>query len=88
MVNAKFKHAILIQKLKLRVRTTNYECELRTTSANRARTTREQRTNNARTAYEQRANYHANYERELTRELRGAPVWRAAAPGFPCLTHI
>ena len=25
---------------------------------------------------------------ELTRELRGAPVWRVAAPGFPCLTHI
>ena len=67
--------------------------KVRTTSANSVRTTREQRTNNARTAYansyEQRANYalHANYERELTRELpcelRGdAPVcfssWRLA----------
>ena len=32
---------------------------------------REQRTNNARTAYEQRV----NYERELTRELRDAPLF-------------
>ena len=46
------------------MRTTNYECEQRT---NNARTTREQRT---RTAYEQCA----NYERELTRELRGASL--------------
>ena len=60
----------------------NYECEQRKDSV---RTTREQRTNNARPAYEQRANYarpayansyeqRANYEREVTRELRGAPV--------------
>ena len=51
-------------------------------SANSVRTTREQRTNNARTTREQRTNsvrttreLRANYERELTRELRGAPVW-------------
>jgi hypothetical protein len=42
----------------------------------------QQRTNKARTAYEQRASsvrttreLRANYERELTRELRDAPVW-------------
>ena len=29
----------------------------------------------ARTPYERRANYGANYERELSRELRDAPVW-------------
>ena len=43
----------------------------------------QQRTNKARTAYEQRASsvrttreLRANYERELTRELRDAPVCR------------
>ena len=39
----------------------NYECE--------------QRTNNARTAYANSYEQRANYEREVTRELRGAPVW-------------
>ena len=60
----------------------------------------EQRANCARAAYEQRASSVRELARttrelatsansgELTRELRGAPVWRVAAPGFPCLTHI
>ena len=51
-------------KSELRVRTA-YEQR-----ANSVRTTREQRANNARTTREQRT----NYERELTRELRDAPL--------------
>ena len=51
------------------------------------RTAREQRTNNARTTRE----LHANYERELTRELRGAPVSRllkAHSAGYRPFTEL
>ena len=65
-INAKF---LLISTChsNLKIKSANYECE--------------QRTNNARAAYEKRANrvrttreLRANYEREPTRELRGAPL--------------
>ena len=43
--------------------------------ANSVRTTRELRANYARAAYANSYEQRANYERELTRELRDAPVW-------------
>ena len=60
---------------------------VRTTSANSVRTTRELRASSVRelvrTTRELRANYalRANYERELTRELRGAPLWGTLSGG-------
>jgi hypothetical protein len=47
---------------------------VRTTSANSVRTTRELRANYARAAYANSYEQRANYERELTRELRDAPL--------------
>ena len=44
-------------------------------SANSVRTTRELRANYARAAYANSYEQRANYGREVTRELRGAPVW-------------
>ena len=66
---------------------------------NNARTAREQRLNNARAACANSHEQRANYEREqrtaansnsLAKDCaaRPSPVWRAAAPGFQCLTHI
>ena len=60
------------KKCELRTASGTRECEQRT---NNARAAYEQRTNNARAAYANSYEQRANYERELTRELRDAPLW-------------
>ena len=50
----------------------NYKCEL--LGELRVRAAYEQRANYARAAYANSYEQRANYERELTRELRGAPL--------------
>ena len=87
----------------LKIKSANCACEQRANNtraafeqrANCARAAFEQRASSgrelARTTRELRAR--TADSGELTRELRGAPVsrllvWRAAAPGFQCLTHI
>ena len=68
MLNSDMQFQFKKQKCELRVRTA-YEQR-----ANSVRTTRELRANYARTAYANSYEQRANYERELTRELRDAPL--------------